>query len=220
MDLATALLTLLHLLIPIYWLGGDLGVFYAGRLLRNPAFSASDRLMVLKILLNLDMGPRTALILTFPTGFTLAAVKGWLAVSGLWIALAWAVALVWLWLAWNVHLRHGPAGQKARQFDSALRHTVLAGLAVGGIAGLAGMLAMPLFLALKLLALALAIALGLIIRRQLVPLFPAIGALRTQGASDATNAAITGVLERTSRTVLCIWAVVLVASFLGIATPV
>jgi hypothetical protein len=37
MELTTALLTLLHLLIPVYWLGGDLGAFYAGRILRNPA---------------------------------------------------------------------------------------------------------------------------------------------------------------------------------------
>ena len=78
---------------------------------------------------------------------------------------------------------------------------------------------MPLFITLKLLLLAAAIALGLVIRRQLVPLFPAIGALRAQGASDATNAAITG-CGTTQVTVLCLWAVVLAASFLGIATPV
>jgi hypothetical protein len=220
MDLATALFTLLHLLIPVYWLGGDLGAFYSGRLLRNPDLSAPDRLMALKVLLNVDMAPRTALILAFPTGFTLAASKGWLDVPGLTILPIWIAALCWLALAWKIHLAHGPAGLRMKSIDLWLRYGVLAALAGTGFAGLSGALTMPLFIALKLLLLGAAIVLGLIIRRQLVPLFPAIGALRTQGPSEATNQAITAVLERTQVTVLCIWAVVLAASFLGIAAPV
>jgi hypothetical protein len=219
MNVTTALLTLLHLLIPVYWLGGDLGAFYSGRLLRNPAYNASDRLMVLKVLLNIDMAPRTALILALPTGFTLAVAKGWLDVPGVIVALMWVIDLAWLALAWSVHLRHGPGGQRLKAIDLWVRYVVLAALAASGLAGLTGVLTIPLFLALKLLLLAAAIVLGLIIRRQLVPLFPAIGALRSEGPSDATNAAITAVLEKTSITVLCIWAVVLAASFLGIATP-
>jgi hypothetical protein len=176
--------------------------------------------MVLKVLLNIDMAPRTALILALPTGFTLAVTKGWLIAPGLLVALLWIAALAWLALAWSIHLRHGPAGQRLKSYDLWVRYAVLAALAGSGLAGLVGSLAIPLFLALKLLLLASAIALGLVIRRQLVPLFPAIGALRAQGASDTTNAAITGVLERTQVTVLCLWAVILAASYLGIATPV
>jgi hypothetical protein len=219
MDLTSALLTLLHLLIPIYWLGGDLGTFYSGRLLRNTALTAPDRLMALKVLLNIDMAPRTALILTLPTGLALAWTKGWLAIPGGVVVLIWALCFGWLALAWSVHLRHGPAGARLKSFDLCVRYAVLAALTVTGLAGLIGNLAMPLFIALKLLLLAIAIALGLIIRRQLVPLFPAIGALRTEGASEATNTVIISVLERTQITVLCLWALILAASFLGIATP-
>lgn len=219
MDHLPALLTLLHLLVPIYWLGGDLGTFLSGRVLQNPAHSPAERLLALKILLNCDMGPRTALVLTFPTGFTLAAAKGWLAVPSWSLALVWLVGLGWLAVAWAIHLKHGPATDPYRKVDNAVRHTVLAALVVNGIAGLTGYLEMPLFVAIKLLLLAAGIGLGLIIRRQLAPLFPAVGALRALGASEKTDAAIKRVLSGTQVSVMCIWAVVLIASFTGIVAP-
>ncbi len=220
MDYSLALLTLLHLLVPIYWLGGDLGTFLSGRVLRNPAHTPTERLLALKILLNCDMGPRTAMIMAFPTGFALAAAKGWLAVPVWAVALAWLAGLVWLAIAWAIHLKHGAAANPYRSVDNAIRHTALALLTINGIAGLTGTLAMPKFIAIKLLLLAIGIGLGLLIRRQLAPLFPAVGALRAKGDSPETNAAIAGVLGRTTVSVMCIWALVLIAAFTGIATPV
>ena len=128
MDYPLALLTLLHLLVPIYWLGGDLGTFLSGRVLRNPAHSPAERLLALKILLNCDMGPRTALIMAFPTGFSLAVAKGWLALP-LWaVALAWLAGLGWLAVAWAIHLKHGPAANPYRKADSVIRISALAAL--------------------------------------------------------------------------------------------
>ena len=54
---------------------------------------------------------------------------------------------------------------------------------------------------------------------QLAPLFPAVGALRAQGASPQTDAAIAGVLNRTQISVMGIWAVILIAAFTGLARP-
>jgi hypothetical protein len=219
MDYPLALLTLLHLLVPIYWLGGDLGTYLSGQVLRNPAHSPVERLLALKILLNCDMGPRTALIMAFPTGFALAMAKGWLAVP-LWAsALAWLAGLGWLAVAWAIHLKHGPAANPYRKVDNVIRIAALAALLASGIGGLAGMIDMPKFIAIKLLLLAIGVALGLLIRRQLAPLFPAVGALRAKGASPETDAAIAGVLQRTTRSVMCIWALVLIAAFTGLATP-
>jgi hypothetical protein len=217
MDHPIALLTLLHLLVPIYWLGGDLGTFLSGQVLKNPKFTPEERLLALKILLNCDMGPRTALILAFPTGFALAVVKGWLTVEGWMVGLVWFVGVVWLAIAWAIHLKHGPAAAPYRKVDAAIRFAVLAGLLAAGFGGLGGAIALPKFIAIKLLLLAAGVALGLLIRRQLAPLFPAVGALRAQGASDPVNAAIAGVLSRTQISVMGIWIVVLVAAFTGIA---
>jgi hypothetical protein len=219
MNTAIALLTLLHLLIPIYWLGGDLGAFYSSRFMVDPSRSVIERMMALKILNNIDMAPRTTLILAFPTGFALAWAKGWIAVPGVAPLVVWVLALGWLALAWAVHLRHGPAGAQLKRIDIAVRYVVLAALVASGMAGLTGAIVLPLFIALKLLLLAVCITIGLIVRRQLVPLFPAIAALREHGATPETDRAIAGVIAVTQPTVMVLWVMVLIASFLGIATP-
>jgi hypothetical protein len=220
MDWPITLLTLLHLLIPIYWLGGDLGAFYSARFLIDSRRPVNERMMALTILNNIDMAPRTTLILAFPTGFTLAVMKGWLAVQHVWMGVAWVAFLAWLALAWAVHLKHGPAGAGYKRVDISVRYVVLATLAAAGVAGLAGLIALPLFLALKLLVLAVCIVIGLIVRVQLVPLFPAIIAMKNTGATPETDATIRRVLGQTTPTVQVIWGLVLVACFLGLGTPV
>lgn len=215
-----ALVALLHMLVPIYWLGGDLGAFYGSNFLRDPKRSVDERMLALKILNNVDMAPRTALILALPTGFTLGWMKGWLPVGGDMVALLWLGGLLWLSIAWGVHLRHGPAGAGLKKIDMGIRYVVLAGLVgVGGL-GVAGQIAIPLFIALKLLVLAACMTLGLIVRRQLVPLFPAIITMKQTGPTPESNAAIDRVLGQTKPTVMVLWVFVLIACWLGLATPV
>ena len=155
------------------------------------------------------MAPRTTLILAFPTGFGLAVAKGWIDVPGSAAILVWVLGLAWLALAWTVHLKHGPAGAGYKRVDIAVRYV-----------GLAGAIALPLFISLKLLALATCISIGLLVRRQLVPLFPAIIALRENGPTPEGDRTIKGVIAITQPTVMVLWVVVLIACFLGIATPV
>lgn len=220
MEWGLSFLTLLHLLIPIYWLGGDLGAFYGSRFMVDPARSVPERMMALKILNNIDMAPRTTLILAFPTGFGLAVAKSWIDVPVFAAFAAWALGLAWLAIAWAVHLKHGPAGAGYKRIDMAIRYVVLAGLIGSGVAGLTGAVMLPLFISLKLLALALCISIGLLVRRQLVPLFPAIIALREHGPTPEGDRTIAGVIAVTQPTVVTLWIVVLIACLLGIATPV
>ncbi len=220
MDLGLSLLTLLHLLIPVYWLGGDLGAFYGSRFMVDPARSVPERMMALKILNNIDMAPRTTLILAFPTGFGLAVAKGWIDAPAVSVIGVWVLGLAWLALAWTVHLKHGPAGAGYKRVDMAVRYVVLAALIGGGLAGLTDAVMLPLFISLKLLALAVCISIGLVVRRQLVPLFPAIIALREQGPTPEGDRTIAGVIAITQPTVIMLWIVVLIACLLGIATPV
>jgi hypothetical protein len=215
-----ALLTLLHILVPVYWLGGDLGAFYGSSFLVDPKRSVPERMLSLKILNDIDMAPRMALILAFPTGFSLAAVKGWLAVPAFLLVGVWGIGLAWLALAWAVHLNHGKGGDWTRPVDLFLRYIIVAGLFGLGLLTLGGMMDLPLFIALKFLALGCCISLGLVIRRMLKPLGPAIFKMKTDGPTPETDKAISGVISRTRPAVILIWLLVLAASYLGIATPI
>lgn len=219
MDVSVVALTVVHVLVLVYWLGADLGAFYGSTFMVDPRRSVSERRMALQILNNVDMAPRTALILALPTGVALAWAKSWIAVPALVPALVGLACIGWLALAWAVHLHHG-GGQAFRRIDIAIRWAVLIALYGSGIAGIAHLITLPLFIALKLVILATCVSLGLVVRRQIAPLFRAFREMVANGATPATDAAIKRANDNARMSVVTLWALLLVATWLGIATPV
>jgi hypothetical protein len=196
--LVVALTTLLHVLVFVYWLGGDIGAYYTSSIVSDANRSREARVMAAQALNNLDMAPRTALILTLPTGLALADAAGWALVPD---ALVWAVlaaSLAWLWLAWRIHL---------------------IGLAAVGGAVIAGLVAWPLFLGLKLIILAATVATGLWVRALLAPFGPAFVQLAQSGPTPEGDRMIAQTLARVRPAVLLIWALLIAAAFLGIWKP-
>jgi hypothetical protein len=215
---AITLLTLLHVLVLVYWLGGDLGAFYGSNFMVDPKRTVVERQMALKILNNIDMAPRTMLILALPTGLGLAWVKGWLMLPAYVPVLVGLASLAWLALAWAVHLNHG-GGAGIKKVDIAIRWIVLVTLYAFGLAGLSHAIELPLFIALKMIVLATCISIGLIVRKQLVPLFPAIREMIATGPTPQTDATIAAVNGRARISVITLWLLLLIAAWLGIATP-
>jgi len=214
----TALLSLLHLLVLVYWLGGDLGAFYTSRYLILPGVSADRRLMAAKIVGDVDMAPRTALILALPTGLALARASGWLTIADWAMTLIVIAAAAWVALVWRLHVAHGNAPAWMRTIDLIARVLLLAGLVALASAGLAGQFALPHFLALKLYLLAACVALGLWIRRVLVPLGPALAGL--SGEDSARHEAdLARTLRRARPLVVAIWGLILTAALVGLWKP-
>ncbi|MEM9570588.1 MAG: hypothetical protein AAF996_03920 [Pseudomonadota bacterium] len=213
-----ALFALLHVLVFVYWLGGDLGAFYTSHFLTQPNVSADRRLMAAKIVGDVDMAPRTALILALPTGLLLAESKGWLALGWPTIGAITLASLIWLALAWKLHLDHGAPATWIKRADTATRYGLILVLAIIGVMALSGSIALPLFLALKMLALAGCIALGLYIRVVLKPLGPALAGLAGTN-SEIAETDLARTLNRARPLVMGIWALLLIAAFLGLWTP-
>ena len=209
----------LHLLVFVYWLGGDLGAFYASYLAVGRKRPVAARLAALKILDAVDRAPGSALILALPTGLTLAAAQGWLALSPAALVAVWTAALAWLAVFWTLQLTHDAPAPRLAAFDLVVRWILLAALTAAGAAGLARLWPAPLFLALKLLALAAAVGLGLLIRAQLKPLGPALQALGEGDEDGAADAVIGDLLARSRPLVAGIWALVCAAALLGLAKP-
>lgn len=213
-----ALFTLLHLLVFVYWLGGDLGAFYTSRYLTLPDVSPDRRLMAAKIVGDVDMAPRTALILALPTGLMLAESKGWVSLGWGIVAGIVLASLIWLAIAWKLHLQHAPPPQTLKRIDMAIRWAMVLGLGSWAIAGLAGSIGLPFFIALKLLALVGCILLGLYIRKVLQPLAPALVSLNGPQPGDA-EARLAETLNRARPLVAGIWVLLVIAAVLGLWTP-
>jgi hypothetical protein len=212
--LLIALYTLLHILIFVYWLGGDLGVFYSSTILTDTKTSPAGRIAAAKVLAQVDMAPRTAMILTLPTGLTLADARTWIELSGLQIGLVWLLALAWLALAWIVHIKHLPAGAFIRKLDLAIRWALIVTLLAW-----AGIGDWPLFIKIKLIIVAITIGLGLWIRKALGPFGPAFMEMVSSGPTSQTDTTIAASLNQSRPAVISIWILLLAAAFLGLYQP-
>jgi hypothetical protein len=211
-------IALLHILVFVYWLGGDLGAFYTSRFLIKSGISPEKRLLAAKIVGDVDMAPRTALILSLPTGLSLAEARGWMSAGMALLAIVWIASLAWLFLTWAVHLKHGAAPKTWKQTDLAVRWLAITSLLFLAFQSFVQSGFLPRFLGLKCLVLAACILLGLLIRRSLAGLGPALARLQSAGQNSA-EIAVADILNRARPQVVCIWFLLIAAAWLGLAKP-
>jgi len=87
---AVDLWTFLHILLFVYWLGADLGVFLAAQAAKRSTLTYAQRAIALQLALKIDIAPRLSFALMFPCGLELAAARGLVEPAG------WERALAWL----------------------------------------------------------------------------------------------------------------------------
>ncbi|TIC88027.1 hypothetical protein E8D34_06985 [Nocardioides sp. GY 10113] len=219
---------LLHVVLFAYWLGGDVGVYYASRYILRSDLGPEARAVSTKIMHGVDIAPRVSLVLFLPSGITLMAwgplgdeffVHGWL------LALVWVAGLAWLAVS-LIDYRGGdtPMARLSQKADLAVRYALSAGLVVAGVYTLAvaepfGVDTNPKWLGAKVIAYGLCIFSGVMIRRQLLPFGPAFGHLVTSGSTPEVERAILGSIRRCEPWVYSIWTLVLVAAALGVIKP-
>lgn len=218
---------LLHILLVTYWLGSDLGVFYSSKFVVDPSITPAARGTAMKIMHMVDLAPRVCLILMLPSGVTLMAAGdigrdlfyGWP------LALAWIGCLAWLAVMliafFKSPAKHANLAYKA---DWVVRIGITVGLLAAAVYAMIvespfGVDTNPKWLAGKIIAYALCIFCGIMIRVALRPFGPAFGALMTTGSTPEVEANIGGAMKRAVPWVYSIWVLVLIASFLGVFKP-
>ncbi|MBF6182407.1 hypothetical protein [Nocardia otitidiscaviarum] len=221
---------LLHLVLFVFWLGGDLGVYYSSRFVIDPRLTPAARSSALAIMSGLDLGPKICLVLFLPSGVTLMALEPHGAsLFGIDFLPWWFVVAVWLfaaaWLALTViaHRTHGRIAGIHRA-DLAIRVAVIAGaLTSGGYALVAaepfGVTTDPRWLGGKILLYGLAIAAGLGIRMTLRPFGPAFATLMSSGSSEPVERTLRRSVDGCLPYVWTIWGSVLAAAALGVLKP-
>ena len=101
-----ALLLTAHVLLLVFWLGTDIGVFLGSFRLKDPRLSPEARLEIGRLTSLLDMGPRTGVILSIPTGLALAYSGGWARrdpalLTPPVLAVVAVLSLLWLAMVWR-----------------------------------------------------------------------------------------------------------------------
>jgi len=221
MSVGYGLLVLVHILLLVYWLGADVGVFYSAGYLVNPDLSIETRRTVMKIVHFIDLLPRMALVTMLPVGMTLAVAGGYAALpAGLAVpilAAIWVGAFAWLRLV--VKIYHGP-NPTLTKLDYVIRYAVMAGLvllALCSILGVGPIEPRAYWLSAKLVIFAFIILCGLGIRVTFRPLADAFGRLMTEGSKPEIEQAMIDAHARVRPIVLVLWAALVVESFLGLS---
>lgn len=210
-------LLLAHVLLLVYWLGTDLGVFYVSYAVVDRALAPETRGRMARTLVALDLSPRICLVVMLPVGLTLAADLGLSPVREGWLVLAWVASLAWLGAVLAIHRTHSAALARA---DGVFRAVLAAALVVAGVLSLGGNGPfVPGWLGAKVTLYGLAVACGLGIRLVLRPFGPALAAVVGGRGTAADEAAVSGALARSRPLVLVIWAALVLSAGLGIAQP-
>lgn len=221
-DIAYPTLVWAHLLLFVLWLGADVGVFLLGQHFRKrQLYSLQERLTLLKMLVLVDMTPRSAWALMVPLSLSVSALGGWWAVPA-WLVLAsWAVAAFWLYLVWDAHTQ-GQTARAAR--DRKIEFWLKVGLTIfylwlGLSSLLIGSPIAPAWLAWKATLFGAIFAAAIMIDVAFKPVGPLLGRLIAEGSSDETELPLLKVMNRTRIWVWYVYLLLLATSWLGVVKP-
>jgi len=133
----------IHVVLFVYWLGADLGVYYTSRFVVDRKLSTETRAITGKIMEFVDLSPRICLVLFLPSGISLMALydksptfvmdNKYLIIIGSWLA-----GLAWLYLVIRNYHSHGdPKAAIIKKTDLAIRYLIVASIFAGAIFTLA-----------------------------------------------------------------------------------
>jgi hypothetical protein len=220
LPLSHAAVKFLHVLLFVYWLGGDAGVFYSSTFVVNDKLSKEARLTAFKIFVNLDMLPRYCLALMLTVGGILAEFVGYKHPTWQMIGIV-ALGPIWVWVVHMVHAKEGTDfGRTLAKGDYYFRLLMIFGL-LGSVVWhwSTGELQPYPWLAAKLALFAFLIFCGFMIRRNLPPFIDGFRTLATKGPTPDSDAKMRDGLAACRPYVFAIWAGVALSAFLGIWKP-
>jgi hypothetical protein len=222
-DLIYPTLVYVHLLLFVLWLGADVGVFLLGQHFRKRTlYSLDQRIVLLKLLVIVDLTPRTAWALMVPLSLTASYIGGWWELPVAVVVAAWAVAAFWLWLVFDAHTHDmTPRAAQRRKWEGWLRYALAAGyLWLGLESVLTGYPIAVGWLAWKALLFGLIFVAAIMIDVSFKPVGGLLGKLLVEGSSDATELPLLRVMNRTRIWVWCVYALLLATAYLGVVKPV
>ena len=211
------LMVIIHVLLFVYWLGGDLGVFYSSKFVVRPDLSPEARSISAKIMLDLDLIPRLCMSLMLTVGGILTEFIGvphpWYQQIGILL-----LGPVWFFCVMYLHFRHGSkASALIAKFDMFIRYAVAIGIPISvWLHWDSNNLGDYPWIAAKLIVFAFLVFCGIKVRGKIGPFFVVLMKCRAgEVPTDEENAAQRESLSQVRVWVFMIWAGVFFEGFIG-----
>ncbi len=216
-----SILLYVHLLLFVYWLGADVGVFGLALGLKNAAYSCEQRMLMMRLSLTFDMVPRMAMIAVSPVGLHLASRRGQVNVPDWLFGAIWALAVVWIIGEWLAFRRMGrPEAVRFYIVNGVLMMIACFGWLGSGITSIiSGTPFMTQWLAVKV---ALAGAVFLVSTMMAVFYAPTEGILKqiqAEGGSETLEAKLRSQINKGAFWTVLLFVLLAAIGFLGLAKP-
>jgi len=215
MDLHYRLMVLTHILLLVFWLGTDIGVFVSALWVKKTGRPMSERWLLLQLGGLLDVMPRLCSALMFPLGAALARARWGLAITPAALDVLWVVAFVWCGAILTAYRKQNTP------IAEAIGKIQLVGLAVAGAgAGAWGLVllsndAVPTWLALKVALFGLVYLLSIGIDATFRPAIRVLAEMPAEGGSATQEARLRSTINLCCAVVLLVYAIVLASGALG-----
>jgi hypothetical protein len=210
-----------HLLLFVFWLGADLGVFLSARAVVAPGRTPADRLNAAWMMSAIDVAPRVAASLMLTVGGVLTEFVG-ISHPAWQMAGILLLGPVWLGLVLAGWLRRGTGfGAAVDRAETALRALMIPAVLVSvAWSWFTGRLDDAPYVAGKLLLFAALMGLGLWMRLRFAPFRRGLELLATGREISAAEEGAMAASVRSARSlVLAAWLVLMAAAWLGISRP-
>jgi hypothetical protein len=207
-----------HILLFVYWLGGDLGVFLLAKAAKRPDLSFAERAFALRMAIMIDLVPRLCFAIMFPVGVHVTASGGFAVIPNWALVLAWGVALAWITLLFAIGKHEGTArGAQLGHFNLILQGLLFLSIGTLGVTALLGLGPLPGgWFGAKVLLFAVIFAASIGIDLAFRPIGPAFAELATRGSQPEIEQPISRAVDGAIRYVLALYGLIVIIAFLGV----
>lgn len=215
-------LVFIHLLLFVFWLGGDVGVFILGQQSRRAdVYSLKERMTLLKVLVMVDMAPRTCIALMVPISLTLANAGGWWDVPTSLLVMGWVVGAALMLATWTVFLNHGsPKAAFFKKLDFWLQVAMAIFYGSVSLLSLSGNgPIVDMWLAAKTMLYSLIFVTAIMIDISYRPIGPALVKLMSSDGDPEAEAFVLSIQNRTRKWVLTIYGLLFIIGYIGAVKP-
>jgi hypothetical protein len=217
-----SLLLYTHLLLFVYWLGADVGVFGLALGLKNRAYSCEQRMLMMRLSLTFDMVPRMAMIAVSPVGLHLASRSGLVSVPDWLFAMIWVLAVAWIVGEWLAYRRMGkPEAVRFYIANGVIMMIACFGWLGFGIASIInGIPFLEPWLALKVTLAGAVFLVSTMMAVFYAPIEAILQQMEAEGTSIAIEARLRKQVNRGAFWTVLLFVLLATISFLGLVKPV
>lgn len=208
-----------HLLMFVFWVGTDMGVFLAARRSTDAGLAFVTRVTLLHMALRIELLPRTMWKAALPLGVMLSRNMGYLPISDLAVAVVWVFSIAW----WAISMAGAywydkPVGHRLARITNWLTGFVGVALIVLCLSSWLG--AGPFVQEVPWLHLKVALygVINLMVIWMIVafdPIGAAFGRLAVEGSRPEIEAIISGTMDRSTVIIWSTYALIVIVGFIG-----